>query len=67
VDHEYKNIPIGKSLINVRSYVADANLNLVPVGSSGEFCHAGRQIARGYHNLKEKIEAVFIPNPFSIC
>ncbi|WP_300672017.1 non-ribosomal peptide synthetase [Desulfoluna sp.] len=67
VDHEYKNIPIGKSLINVRSYVVDEHLNPVPVGSPGELCHAGRQIARGYHNLKEKTESVFVPNPFSVC
>ena len=65
VDREYKNIPIGKSLINVRSYVVDEHLNPVPVGMPGEICHAGRQIARGYHNLPEKTATVFVKNPFS--
>ena len=66
VDREYKNIPIGKSLINVRSYVVDEQLNQVPVGMPGELCHAGRQIARGYHNLPEKTAAVFVKSPFSL-
>jgi amino acid adenylation domain-containing protein len=65
VDREYRNIPIGKSLINVRSYVVDEQLNPVPIGMPGELCHAGRQIGRGYHNLPEKTAAVFVPNPFS--
>lgn len=54
VDRQYDNIPIGKSQRNVRSYIVDENLNRLPVGASGELCHAGRQIARGYHNLPEK-------------
>ncbi len=65
VDQEYRNIPIGKSLINVRSYVVDEQLAPVPVGMPGELCHAGRQIARGYHNLPEKTAAAFVANPFA--
>jgi amino acid adenylation domain-containing protein len=67
VDKDYKNIPIGKSQLNVRSYIVDENLKRVPVGASGELCHAGRQIARGYHNLPEKTSAVFVENPFATC
>ncbi len=59
--------PIGKSQRNVRSYIVDENLNRLPVGASGELCHAGRQIARGYHNLPEKTASVFVENPFSVC
>lgn len=65
VDREYKNIPIGRSHINVRSYIVDDKLNLVPVGAPGELCVAGRQVARGYHNLPEKTAAVFVANPFA--
>lgn len=65
VDQEYHNIPIGKSLLNVRSYVVDEQLRPVPIGMPGELCHAGRQIARGYHNLPEKTAAAFVPNPFA--
>ena len=67
VDKEYKNIPIGKSQTNVRSYILDEKLNRLPVGASGELCLAGRQIARGYHNLPEKTAASFVPNPFTTC
>lgn len=67
VDRQYDNIPIGKSQRNVRSYIVDKDLNRLPVGASGELCHAGRQIARGYHNLPEKTAAVFVANPFSVC
>lgn len=67
VDREYKNIPIGKSQTNVRCYILDDKLNRLPVGASGELCLAGRQIARGYHNLPEKTAASFVPNPFKTC
>ena len=67
VDRQYDNIPIGKSQRNVRSYIVDSELHRLPVGASGELCHAGRQIARGYHNLPEKTASVFVENPFSVC
>ena len=67
VDKQYENIPIGKSQTNIRSYIVDKDLTRLPVGASGELCHAGRQIARGYHNLPEKTAAAFVENPFSIC
>lgn len=67
VDREYKNIPIGKAQTNVRCYVLDEGLNRLPVGASGELCLAGRQIARGYHNLPEKTAAAFVANPFAAC
>lgn len=67
VDREYKNIPIGKSQTNVRCYILDEKQNRLPVGASGELCLAGRQIARGYHNLPEKTAASFVPNPFQTC
>ena len=60
VDKQYENIPIGKSQTNIRSYIVDKDLTRLPVGASGELCHAGRQIARGYHNLPVK-------NSRSVC
>lgn len=67
VDKQYDNIPIGKSQRNVRSYIVSEDLKRLPVGASGELCHAGRQIARGYHNLPEKTASVFVENPYSVC
>ncbi len=67
VDKEYKNIPIGKSQMNVRCYILDEKLNRLPVGTAGELCLSGRQIARGYHNLPEKTASSFVENPFKTC
>jgi len=67
VDKDYKTIPIGKSQLNVRCYIVDENMKRVPVGAAGELCVAGRQVARGYHNLPEKTASVFVPNPFAVC
>ncbi len=67
VDKDYKTIPIGKSQLNVRCYIVDENMKRVPVGATGELCVAGRQVARGYHNLPEKTASVFVPNPFAVC
>ncbi len=66
VDRDYENIPIGKPHLNTRAYVVDEQLRRVPVGAPGELCVAGRQIAKGYHNLPEKTAKVFVPNPFMI-
>ncbi|MBQ5343102.1 MAG: amino acid adenylation domain-containing protein, partial [Oscillospiraceae bacterium] len=65
VDKEYRNIPIGKSHINVRSYILDDKLQRVAVGAPGELCLSGRQLARGYHNLPEKTAAAFVANPYA--
>ena len=65
VDREYDNIPIGKAQTNVRCYIVDENIKRVPVGVPGELCLAGRQVARGYHNLPEKTASAFVPNPFA--
>lgn len=66
VDRDYKNIPIGKAQLNVRCYVLDEKGKRVPVGAPGELCLAGRQVARGYHNLPEKTAASFTRNPFAL-
>ncbi|MBO7673963.1 MAG: amino acid adenylation domain-containing protein [Atopobiaceae bacterium] len=67
VDKPEDNIPIGRSILNVRSYVVDESMRRVPVGVPGELVHAGRQVARGYHNLPEKTAAAFVDNPFATC
>ena len=64
VDKNYKNIPIGKPLDNVKLYVVDSNGHRLPIGACGELWAAGLQIGAGYLNRPEKTAEVFIKNPF---
>ena len=58
-------IPIGYLNGNAKGYIVDENMNRLPVGAPGELLIAGCQVGKGYLNLPEKTEAVFIDNPFS--
>ena len=65
VEQKMKEIPIGKSLSNVRLYVVDAKGHRLPVGAAGELWVAGPQVSRGYLNRPEKTAEVYITNPFT--
>ena len=65
VDQKYTDIPIGKPLENVRTYVTDTYGRRLPVGALGELWLSGPQVARGYLNRPEKQAEVFIKNPFT--
>ncbi|MCQ2457755.1 MAG: amino acid adenylation domain-containing protein, partial [Clostridia bacterium] len=58
-------VPIGRVNPNGIAYVVDTNMNRLPVGAPGELLYAGPQTGKGYLNLPEKTDAVFIDNPFS--
>jgi len=55
---------IGQPFPNMRAYVLDPALRLLPVGFKGILWVSGVQLARGYNNLPDKTAAVFVPNPF---
>ncbi len=57
-------VPIGKPLDNMRAYVLDADLRLVPRGASGELHVAGAGLARGYHGDAALTADRFRPDPF---
>ncbi len=65
VDQKYTDIPIGKPLENVRTYVTDSYGKRLPAGALGELWLSGPQVARGYLNRPEKQAEVFITNPFT--
>ena len=65
VDRLYARVPIGRPLDNVRLYVVDQAMNLLPPGIPGELLIAGHGVGRGYLNRPEKTAEVFIPNPFT--
>ncbi|MBS0359507.1 MAG: amino acid adenylation domain-containing protein, partial [Proteobacteria bacterium] len=55
---------IGKPINNVKAYVLDKNLQMVPVGVPGELHIAGLALAKGYLNQPELTKEYFISNPF---
>lgn len=57
-------LPIGKPITNVKIYILDNYLKLVPIGVYGEIYIGGRGLARGYLNRKDLTTEKFIDNPF---
>ncbi|TQF02714.1 amino acid adenylation domain-containing protein [Kitasatospora acidiphila] len=57
-------ITVGRSLRNVNTYILDENLELVPLGSTGEIAFSGICVGRGYINDEERTRAAFVPDPF---
>jgi amino acid adenylation domain-containing protein/non-ribosomal peptide synthase protein (TIGR01720 family) len=57
-------IPVGKPIRNVRIYLLDDDLDLVPEGCVGEICVSGIALAQGYLNREDLTVQAFVPNPF---
>jgi len=59
------SIPIGVPLANLRCYVLDEYLQLLPVGVPGELMVSGIQVARGYIKRPDLSAEKFVANPFA--
>jgi len=57
-------VPIGTPGSNVRIYILDKYMKLVPQNVVGELCISGDGLARGYLNRTELTAEKFIENPF---
>lgn len=59
------SVPIGRPLNNIKVFILDENLKLVPIGVKGKIYIGGVPIARGYINNERLTKECFIENPFS--
>jgi amino acid adenylation domain-containing protein len=58
-------VPIGRAIANVQTYVLAPDLQPVPIGVWSELYIGGVGVARGYLHQPELTQQKFIPNPFS--
>ena len=64
-DTTLRELPIGRPLGNVCTYILDQNGQAVPIGVPGELHIGGAGLARGYLNRPDLTDERFIRNPFN--
>ena len=65
ITNDFSKESLGGWLGNIRGYIVDSELRLLPTGVAGELCVGGVGLARGYLNNPELTAEKFIANPFS--
>jgi len=63
-EFEGENVPIGKAIANVETFVVDEDMNLVEAGTPGELIISGIAIGSGYFGKEELTGKMFIDHPF---
>ena len=64
-DFDKHTVPIGKPIDNIKLYILDEYLNIVPIGIVGELYIAGDGLARGYLDRPDLTAKTFIANPYA--
>lgn len=62
---ELTSVPIGRPIDNIKLYILDKHLTLLPIGIPGELFIGGVGVARGYINKADLTEEKFVDNPYS--
>lgn len=60
----FGRVPIGTPIDNVRLYVLDEAMGVVPVGAPGELYVGGAGVCHGYWNRPGPTAEHFVPDPF---
>ncbi|MBC7828704.1 MAG: amino acid adenylation domain-containing protein [Chitinophagaceae bacterium] len=58
-------ILIGKPIGNTQIHIVDKQMNILPIGATGEICIGGAGLAKGYLDRSELTAEKFIANRFS--
>ncbi len=58
------DIAIGRPIANMKAYILNEQIELVPQGIVGEICLSGPGIVEGYLHDTDLMRAVFVPHPF---
>ena len=58
-------VPLGRPIRDVATYVLDGGLELLPVGAAGELCIGGGGLSRGYLGQPDLTAERFVPSAFA--
>ena len=64
VDDFYNDVPIGKPVDNLKTFIVDKQGRRLPLGAIGELWITGPHVTQGYLNLPDKTNEVYTTNYF---